>query len=148
MCLACNKGQCQPNYGQPKCSVCESGTYQTKSGQENCLDCPPGFFCPDRTSLPVGCPGNAYCPTRVAEPLLCHPLFQPNNISKATGCNPDSTFYVTVAISVSMLLLIVASLAFAIGCRVYKNRQHSVEENRSLLPSMRRPVKNPDYQGL
>ena len=148
MCLACNKGQHQLETGQSYCLNCESGKYQTEVGQANCLECPAGFFCPDITGLPVVCPTNAFCPKNVAVPLLCNPLFLPNNVTQASGCSPDSIFYVTVAISVSMAILIIASLSFAIGCRIYKNRLLQVEEGRSLLPSMRRPVKNPDYQGL
>ena len=148
MCLACNKGQHQSENGQSHCVDCDGGTYQTKLGQKDCLVCPAGFFCPDITSGPLECPGNAFCPSRVSQPQVCNPLFIPNNSTKATGCTPDSIFYITVAISISMAVLIIISLSFAIGCRIYKNRLIRLEESRALLPSMRRPVKNPDYQGL
>ena len=147
-CLQCSWGQYQPNAGEESCLSCDSGQYQLKKGQSKCLNCPAGHFCPNPSSEPVDCPTNSVCPPKANEPKVCSPLFQPNNNTLASHCVPDPILYVTVAISLLMVVLIIASLAFAIACRIHKNKIQKIEETKSLLPSMRKPVRNPDYQGL
>ena len=147
-CLECSWGQHQPNEGKESCLPCKAGRYQLKKGQSECLDCPAGHFCPDPSSQPVDCPTDSFCPRNANKPEVCSPLFQPNNNTRASHCIPDPVLYITVAISLLMAVLIIASLAFAIACRIHKNKIQKIEETNSLLPSMRRPVKNPDYQGL
>ena len=128
-----------------KCLQCR---YQLEKGQSKCLSCPAGHFCPDPSAHPVDCPSNSVCPANSNKPEECSALFQPNNNTLASGCVPDPILYVTVVISLLMAVLIIASLAFAIACRIHKNKIQKIEETNSLLPSMRKPVKNPDYQGL
>jgi hypothetical protein len=42
-CLACDKGQHQPEKGSTFCLPCLTGTFQNVSGSPSCNDCPIGF---------------------------------------------------------------------------------------------------------
>eukprot|EP01112_Ceratiomyxa_fruticulosa_P006259 TRINITY_DN17050_c0_g1_i1.p1 TRINITY_DN17050_c0_g1~~TRINITY_DN17050_c0_g1_i1.p1 ORF type:complete len:361 (+),score=9.81 TRINITY_DN17050_c0_g1_i1:236-1318(+) len=146
-CFDCSRGTYNPLPGQANCLNCGAGFYGSAMGMESrtsCQVCPGGTYCPELANpAPVPCPKNYYCKPGATIPISCPTLYISDD--QAEDCHAGPGFYLLIAGSVGVLILVVVMLwrrHVTAKARQTQNRKMEIDR---LIP---KPREGPVYRGL